>query len=180
MARLELLGGNSPARHVPLGAVCGCLFVLGGCGGDGTAPSAGAPGGLVATVEKAPIELIDTAFVRCAGDEGELVELQVREQVVTHESIDTQGKIHFHFIVNDKGTTGVGLSSGTRYRQTGATTESYFVIGDSPVVVSVGNALNLIAQGTAPNLTIHETFHLTINRRGVATVERETQRIECR
>ena len=124
MARLELLGRDSPARLFSLSAVCGCLFLLGGCSGDGTAPSAGAPGGLVAAVEKAPVELIDTAFVPCAGGEGELVELQIREQAVTHESVDAQGRIHFHFIVNDKGTTGVGLSSGTRYRQVGATRES--------------------------------------------------------
>ena len=54
------------------------------------------------------------------------------------------------------------------------------MVGDSPIVASFGNALNLIGQGTAPNLTIHETFHLTINASGVTTVERETQRIECK
>ena len=176
----ELLGRDTPARHVSLSAVCGCLLLLVGCSGDGTAPPADAPGGFVAVVEKAPIELIDTAFVPCSGDEGELVELQVREQVVTHESVDGQGRIHLHFIVNDKGTTGVGLRSGARYRQVGATRENDLLIGDAPIVVNFGNTLNLVGQGTAPNLTIHETFHLTVNARGVTTVEREAQRIECK
>ena len=130
MARLELLGRDSPARLLPLTAVCGCLFLLGSCSGDGTAPSAGAQGGLAAAVEKAPVELIDTAFVPCAGVGGESVELRIREQVVTHETADAQGRTHFHFIVNDKGTTGVGLSSGTRYRQVGATRENDLLVGD--------------------------------------------------
>ena len=143
-------------------------------------PSAGPPGGLLATASKAPIELIDTAFVPCAGEAGEEVELQSREQVVTHESADAQGRIHVHFVVNDKGTTGVGLTSGTSYHQVGATRENDQVVGASPVDVSFGNVLNLVAQGSAPNLSIHETFHLTINAAGVTTVERETQRIECR
>ena len=180
MARLELLGRDSPVRHVSLSAVGGCLCLLGACSGDNTAPSAGTPGGPVATIEKAPVELIDTAFVPCAGAQGELVELHIREQIVTHESVDTQGRTHLHFIVNDKGSTGVGLSSGIRYRQVGATRENDLMIGDTPMVASFGNALNLIGHGTAPNLTIHETFHLTITGSGVTTVDRETERIECK
>jgi hypothetical protein len=37
-----------------------------------------------------------------------------------------------------------------------------------------------VGQGQAPNLLVHETFHLAINANGVTTVERETQRIVCR
>ena len=84
------------------------------------------------------------------------------------------------FIVNDKGTTGTGLLTGTQYRQIGATRENDLVVEDAPVVVSFANILNLVGQGQAPNLLIHETFHLTINANGVTTVEREIERIECR
>jgi hypothetical protein len=170
------------AHLLPLGALCAFASGLGGCGGDGAAvaPDAGLPGGLLAAVVKAPIELIDTAFVPCAGEAGEEVELDVREQVVTHESVDAQGRTHVLFIVNDKGTTGVGLTSGTKYHQTGATRNTDLLVGDSEVIASFVNVLNLIAQGSAPNLAILETFHATINANGVTTVERETQQIECR
>jgi hypothetical protein len=171
------------AHLLPLGALCAFASGLGGCGGDGAAvaPDApGAPGGLLAAVVKAPVELIDTTFVPCAGEAGEEVEIDVREQVVTRESVDAQGRTHVLFIVNDKGTTGVGLTSGTTYRQIGATRSTDLLVGDSEVIASFVNVLNLIAQGSSPNLTILETFHATINANGVTTVERETQRIECR
>ena len=104
----------------------------------------------------------------------------VREQLVTHESTDSQGRTHVHFIINDKGTTGTGLTTGTRYHQVGATRENDQIVEDAPVVVSFANILNLVGQGQAPSLLVHETFHLTINANGVTTVERETQRVECK
>jgi hypothetical protein len=149
----------------------------GGCGRDaGPTDPATRPGASIGAV-KAPVELTDTAFIPCSG---ESVELQIREQVVTHESVDAQNRIHLHFVVNDKGTTGVGLTSGTRYRQVGATKENDLIVDDLPRVVSVGNVLDLIGQGSAPNLTLHETFHLTITAAGATTVEREAQRTTCR
>lgn len=171
------------AHLLPLAALCAFASALGGCGSDGAvvAPDApGAPGGLLAAVVKAPIELIDTTFVPCVGEAGEEVELDVREQVVTRESVDAQGRTHVLFIVNDKGTTGTGLTTGARYRTVGATRENDLIVEDAPVVVSFANILNLVGQGQAPSLLVHETFHLTINTNGVTTVERETQRIECR
>ena len=139
-----------------------------------------AASGLRPSVVKAPVELIDTAFVPCAGENGESVELDIREQIVTHESADSQGRTHVHFIVNDKGTTGTGLTTGVRYRQVGATRENDLIVDDAPVVVSFANILNLVGQGQAPSLLVHETFHLTINANGVTTVEREIQRVECK
>jgi hypothetical protein len=160
------------------GLLCVGVVLLGACSSEaGPAGPDRGPGSLRGVVTKAPVELIDTAVVPCSG---EAVELQIREQVVTHESVDAQGTTHVHFVVNDKGTTGVGLTSGTRYRQVGATRENDRIVQDAPQVISFGNALNLIGQGSAPNLVLHETFHLTINAAGVTTVERETQRMTCR
>ncbi|HEY9477250.1 MAG TPA: hypothetical protein VIQ26_02350 [Microbacteriaceae bacterium] len=184
MFSLELLGRRSELLARPSGILGLCLVLLYGCGGGGVTGSTDATpsSGLRSSVVKAPVplELIDTTFVPCAGDNGELVELDVREQIVTHESTDSQGRTHVQFIVNDKGTTGTGLLTGTQYRQIGATRENDLVVEDAPVVVSFANILNLVGQGQAPNLLIHETFHLTINANGVTTVEREIERIECR
>jgi hypothetical protein len=182
MSSLELFGRRSGGVARPSGALGLCLILLYGCGGEGVtgSPDAAPSSGLRLSGVKAPLELIDTAFVPCAGDDGESVELDIREQIVTHESTDSQGRTHVHFIVNDKGTTGTGLTTGARYHQVGATRENDLIVEDAPVVVSFANVLNLVGQGQAPNLLIHETFHLTINANGVTTVEREIQRVECR
>jgi hypothetical protein len=89
---------NTPLLFV--GALGACVFLLAACTGDGSpaAPEAAAPGELSASVVKIPLELSDTLFLPCVGE----VELQVREQIVVHESVDAQGKIHFHIIINDK------------------------------------------------------------------------------
>jgi hypothetical protein len=182
MFGLKLFGRRSGALARPSGVVGLCLILLYGCGGDRVTASPEATGqrSVHLSVVKAPVELIDTTFVPCAGDGGELVVLDVREQAVTHESTDSQGRTHVHFIVNDKGTTGTGLTSGVRYNQVGATKENDKIVEDVPTVVSFANILNLVGQGQAPNLLVHETFHLAINANGVTTVERETQRIVCR
>ena len=97
-----------------------------------------------------------------------------------HQSVDAQGKTHVFSAINDKGTTAVGLTSGDRYQQVGATRDMDKIIESFPVTVSFVNVLNLIGEGSATNLKLYEAFHLTINASGVVTVERETQRIECK
>jgi hypothetical protein len=167
---------NTPLLFV--GALGACVFLLAACTGDGSpaAPEAAAPGELSASVVKIPLEGTDTLFLPCVGD----VELQFREQIVVHESVDAQGKIHFHIIINDKGTTAVSLTTGASYHLVGAQRETNKFVESSPVMISFGNIFNLIGQGSAPDLILHETFHLTVNATGVVTVERETQRIECK
>ena len=89
----------------------------------GESAAAGAPqvGTPHASVVKIPIEETFTAFDPCAG---EVLEFHLREQLVVHESVDARGGIHFHSVINDKGTTAVGLSSGITWHQVGATKET--------------------------------------------------------
>ena len=93
MSSLELFGRRSGAFARPSGALGLCLVLLYGCGGDGVtgAPTRRSPAACAPRSSRRPLELIDTAFVPCAGDNGESVELDVREQIVTHESTDSQG-----------------------------------------------------------------------------------------
>jgi hypothetical protein len=161
------------------GALSACVILLAGCAGDESpaAPAPPASDGILASVVKIPIEETITQFEACAG---EVVEFHLREQVITHLTFDAQGKVHFHSIVNDKGTTAIGLTSGATFHQVGATRETDKFVGDLPAVISFVNVLNLIGEGSVPDVRIHETFHLTINAQGVVTVERETQRITCK
>lgn len=174
----ELLRRND-APSLVVGALSACVILLTGCTGDGSAaaPTPAASDEMLPTVVKTPIEETIIQFEECAG---EVVEFHLREQVVVHESVDAQGKIHFHVIVNDKGTTAVGLTSGATFHQVGATRETDKVVGSLPANISYVNVLDLIGEGSVPDIRIHETFHLTINAQGVVTVERETQRITCK
>jgi hypothetical protein len=110
---------------------------------------------------------------------GEVLELHLRQQLVTHGVIDANGGSHFHLVINDKGTTAVGLSSGTRYHETGATTETDEAIGVPPLIVTVHNSLNLISEGAAPNLQVNQLFHITINPAGDATGFTNVNSIIC-
>jgi hypothetical protein len=138
------------------------------------AAQVGAPSASV--VVKTPIEETFTAFNDCAG---ELLEFHIREQLVVHETVDASGGIHFHFVINDKGSTAVGLSSGVTWHQVGATRETDNIRGEAPITVTFVNVFNLISNGSAPNLLIHELFHITINANGVVTALLERSRIEC-
>ena len=169
----KLLRRND-APSVVAGALSACVILLGGCGGDGSpaAPTPSAPDEIRATVVKIPIEETIIQFEACAG---EVVEFHLREQLVSHLSFDAQGQVHFHSIVNDKGTTAVGLTSGATFHQVGATRETDKFVGSLPAIISFVNVLHLIGEGSVPDIRIHETFHLTISARGVVTVERETR-----
>lgn len=128
-------------------------------------------------VVKVPIEeTITVSEPNCAG---EMLELHIRQQVVTQGGFDSNGGSHFHSVINDKGTTAVGLSSGTQYHQTGATTETDVAIGVPPLIVTVHNSLNLISEGSAPNLQVNQLFHVTINPDGDATTFTDVTSIVC-
>jgi hypothetical protein len=174
----ELLRRND-APSLVAGALSACVILSAGCTGDGSpaAPTSPAPDEILATVVKIPIEETIIQFEACAG---EVVEFHLREQFVGHLSFDAQGQVHFHSLVNDKGTTAVGLTSGATFHQVGATRETDKVVGSLPAIISFVNVLHLIGEGSAADIRIHETFHLTINAEGVVTVARETQRITCK
>ncbi|MBA3554890.1 MAG: hypothetical protein H0W29_09070 [Gemmatimonadales bacterium] len=127
--------------------------------------------------EKIPIEETITFFSECAG---EIVELQIRQLLIIHEVTREGVMFHGHFTILDRGTSGVGLTSGTRYRQVGVTKGNLNIHEPVPVTESFVNQLNLISAGSRPNLTIHESFHITINANGEIAVVRETERVECK
>lgn len=83
------------------------------------------------------------------------------------ESVDAQGRLYIHTIINDKGSTAVGQTSGTTYHQVGATKDNDIAIVESlPRVVSFVNVLDLIGHGSAPNLAISEELSRYGQRHG--------------
>lgn len=178
-----LISGLLPRQRstrLVAGALSATVFLFAGCTGDESpaGPESAGPDGIFASVVNTPVVGTEVRFEECLGEE---IRVDYREQLVEHELVDAQGRLHIHTIINDKGSTAVGLTSGTTYHQVGATKENDIIIVEPlPRVASFVNVLNLIGQGSARDLAIYESFHLTINATGVVTVDRETQRITCK
>jgi hypothetical protein len=130
-----------------------------------------------AITTKTEIDEVVLQFVPCAN---EVLRFRIRQQLVEHTTIDPNGTLHEHFVINDKGTKAEGTVTGRVWNQTGATTNHLNV---SPSVTgnrTFVNSLNLIGRGSAPDLRVQEVFHITVNRRGVVTVDFGKVRSLCR
>jgi len=112
----------------------------------------------------------------CAGEQ---LEVHFRQQLVVHQTVDADGRLHIHSVINDRGTSAVGLTSGVTYHQVGATTQTVNITEPFPATVTRFNALNLISDGSGPNLLIQQLFHITINANGVETVFINVSAIVC-
>jgi hypothetical protein len=128
-------------------------------------------------VLKIPIE--ETIIVLEPTCAGEILELHIRQQVIAHLTEDAAGGLHVHSVINDKGTTALGLTSGTTYHQVGATTETQNSRGLAPLTITRFNALNLLSEGSAPNLLVQQLFHITVNANSVVTTFMDVSAIVC-
>lgn len=100
--------------------------------------------------------------------------------IVMHFTTSASGRSLSHLSFNDLNFAGVGLETGAKYRRTGATTQTEQVDGPLPIVVTITDAFNFIGQGSAPNLLIHTTFHVTVNANGEVTAEIDDFRLDCK
>jgi hypothetical protein len=84
-----------------------------------------------------------------------------------------------HF--NAAGITGTSRSTGAKYQGTGVTTETFggsFVNGQNRDTFV--NRFDFIGQGSAPNFTTHETFHITVNANGTITTTFDNLTVSCK
>ena len=121
----------------------------------------------VTSTVKIPIEETYIGGAICGTPEA--IQFTLREQLVLHETDDAAGCIHLLFVVNDKGTTGLGLTTGTKYHQTGATVETTHLTDSFPFVDTFIFVVNLVAAGRAPNYRLHVNAHVTVNANGELT-----------
>jgi hypothetical protein len=112
-----------------------------------------------------PVEF--TAFSQCAG---EVLHFTGAFHWNFHTVIDAKGGFHSVFIANDHNLSGVGLTSGIKYREVGATTEVFNVRGAAPQEGTVTLTLNFIGQGPGNNAINKFHFHYTVNANGTTTV----------
>jgi hypothetical protein len=113
-----------------------------------------------------PVEF--TAFSQCAGEQ---LHFTGALHLNFHTVIDAKGGFHSVFILNDHSLGGVGLTTGIKYREVGASTEVFNVRGTAPQEGTITSTLNFIGQGPGNNAINKFHFHYTVNANGTTTVE---------
>ncbi len=121
-------------------------------------------------------------FVPCANNgEGEFVAFTGTIHDILHYSVNDNHALIDTFS-NYQGFSGVGLTSGDRYRLTGGghSLLSFDVNDGAPEADNFITTYNVIGQGQAPNLIFRDTSHFTMNANGEVTVVHSNFVIQCK
>lgn len=129
-------------------------------------------------VTNASIPLSLAVAVPCAnGGAGETVQLSGSLQVVDLLTFDAGGGIHLAFHANPQDVSGVGLTTGTRYRGTGVT------LGNLNLTAGIQSTLEdnflLIAESGGGSLRVHETMVLVVSANGTLAAAVANVSITC-
>jgi hypothetical protein len=111
---------------------------------------------------------------------GESVQLHIDELFILHE-LTIEGKFfHGHFTFLDRGTRGVGLSTGAVYHQVGAEQDFLHLKGEVGGQERIHNTINLISHGPTPNFVVTEVFRIKVSPTGEVTLQFDKLRQVCR
>ncbi len=108
---------------------------------------------------------------------GEDVYLSGVAHVVYRSTSDGAGGFNAGVHENYSDLQGSG-DQGNNYVANGATNESLHL--QPGEVLTLGDSFNLISKGSAPNLTVHELIHYTVNANGDLTAYIDNFSIDCR
>jgi hypothetical protein len=122
-----------------------------------------------------PVEFTD--FFNCAGEE---IHFSGSFHWNYHTVLKANGDFHSVFVANDHSLSGVGLSTGTKYHEVGATVEVFSFKGGAPFEYNFAITFDFIGQGPGNNVIIKENVHLTINANGITTVSFDKFTQECK
>jgi hypothetical protein len=163
-----------------LSLLCLAAGGLAACAGaePPTGPSP-VPAVTAATVHTRIRQVVDEEQIVTNPCNGEQVRLHVRQLFVLHE-VTIEGKaFHGHLTFLDRGTRGVGLSTGAVYHQVGAE-QDFLHQSDVGVQERIHNTLSLISRGSVPNFQITEVFRIKVTPSGAVTLQFDKLRQECR
>jgi hypothetical protein len=159
---------------------CTALLVACQASDAPTAPSAVAPEAksvIIRTRQRIPIIVDDIIENPCSG---ESIAMHFNELFVLQD-LEIVGKaFHTHLVQMDRGTHGVGLTTGATYRQVGVQNSKAFFSAKVDEVQTFVLTGAVIGEGKAPDFHAHETFHLTVGPDGTARVEHDKFRFVCR
>ncbi len=104
----------------------------------------------------------------CTGEE---IHLTGSARVVATVTEDAGGGTHIKMHFNSQGVSGVGLTSGTRYRGIHQENSSSNTRGAAPTVTTERVNIKVVAQGAHGNWIIFSALlHITVNANGTVTV----------
>jgi hypothetical protein len=162
--------------------VLGCAALIAACQSSDTptAPAAAAPAFAAANVihDRQRVEIIvDDVFLNeCSG---ELMQFHFNELMVAHD-LEIEGRaFHAQLVQMDRGSNGVGLTTGARYRQVGSQKSSFFISAKIDEVQTFVSTTSIIGEGKAPSALGHVTYHITVGPSGNLIVEFEKARFTC-
>ncbi len=111
---------------------------------------------------------------------GEEVLLHI-DQLFLLRELTVEGKFfHGHLTFLDRGTRGVGLTTGATYHQVGAEQDFLHLKGEVGSQERVHNTLNLISNGPAPNFIVVEIAHVMISSSGALKLQFDKIKQVCR
>lgn len=111
---------------------------------------------------------------------GEDVLLHI-DQLFSLSEVTVDGRFfHGHLTFHDRGTRGVGLTTGAIYRQVGAEQDFLHIDGRVGSQERIHNTISLISRGSLPNLVFTEVFRVKISPTGEITLNFDRIRQSCR
>jgi hypothetical protein len=124
-----------------------------------------------------PLETLITAPCAVAGA-GETVHLTGAVHIVFAVTQDANGGVHIATHVNTVGLSGVGLTTGAKYR---AVQQDSFVSssGGTGNEFTIVNTLLLTAPGRGNNLRAHELIRGYVDANGSVIITMETLTVDC-
>jgi hypothetical protein len=161
-----------------------CAALLAACQSSDapTAPAADdapafAASNVIHTKQRVEIIADDVVLNECSG---ELMQFHFNELMILHD-LEIVGKsFHTHINTVDRGSHGVGLTTGAHYRQVGRQGGTFFSAVNIDEVQTFVATTSLIGEGKSPDARGHITFHLTVGPSGKVVVEFEKARFTCR
>jgi len=122
-----------------------------------------------------PVEF--TQFFHCAGEE---IHFSGSFHWNYHTVVNANGDFHSVFVANDHSLSGVGLTTGTKYHEVGATVEVFTFRGTAPFEYNFTITFDFIGQGPGNNVIIKENVHFIVNANGITTVSFDKFTQECK
>ena len=84
-------------------------------------------------------------------------------------------------MVQDAGYSGVGQTTGAKYRRNGTSQQKFQgSLQNGKFTTTFNNSFQWIAQGDVPNFVVHDVVHLTINANGEVTADFVKGSVECK
>jgi hypothetical protein len=110
----------------------------------------------------------------------EMMQFHFNELMVAQD-LEIVGR-QFHAMITqmDRGSSGVGLTTGAHYRQVGRQGDTFFISAKIDEVETFTASTSVIGEGRVPDARGHVTFHMTVNPSGKLIVAFEKARFTCR